>query len=158
MEMKSIESYRGAHDLERFGVLPLTGEACGLAMRVLCDLTQEGCELWKAFTNSTPTADAWNRTGVKSIMVPYSMLEELWLFAQIREGKALAVFKGGYARQDEKRRHWTAFAIFDQGELENLRLQEKLGMFFFARTYKTATHPHCQDSLRNTHQMTGRTV
>jgi hypothetical protein len=37
--MKSIRCW---DDLSRYGILPLTGEACGLSYRLLCDVTAAG--------------------------------------------------------------------------------------------------------------------
>lgn len=37
--MQSLKSW---HDLAQFGIEPLTGEACGLMMRILCDVTSNG--------------------------------------------------------------------------------------------------------------------
>ena len=41
--MKTISSLR---DLEDYGFKPLTGEACNLSMRMLVDLTEQGCKLF----------------------------------------------------------------------------------------------------------------
>ena len=37
--MKSIRSW---DDLSAHGIVPLTGEACGLSYRILCDVTGRG--------------------------------------------------------------------------------------------------------------------
>jgi hypothetical protein len=37
--MKSIRSW---DDLSAYGIVPLTGEACGLSYRILCDVTARG--------------------------------------------------------------------------------------------------------------------
>ena len=37
--MKTISQWR---HLEEYGIVPLTGEACGLMYRILCDLTEHG--------------------------------------------------------------------------------------------------------------------
>ena len=37
--MKSIRCW---DDLSRYGIVPLTGEACGLSYRILCDVTAAG--------------------------------------------------------------------------------------------------------------------
>ncbi len=37
--MKSIRSW---DDLSAHGIVPLTGEACGLSYRILCDVTARG--------------------------------------------------------------------------------------------------------------------
>ena len=45
--MQSIHAW---DDLSRYGIIPLTGEACGLMYRILCDVTRRGQKtLEKAF-------------------------------------------------------------------------------------------------------------
>lgn len=40
--MKTIHSW---DDLSKYGIVPLTGEACGLMYRILCDVTARGKRL-----------------------------------------------------------------------------------------------------------------
>jgi hypothetical protein len=149
----SIKSYRGTDDLEEFGINPLTGEACGLSMRILCDLTQKGVNLWQEFTRSTPTAEPWNRHGVKSVMIPTCMFEDLWIFAQVRENKAIAVLKGGYPFG---KKNWqpTAMAIFSYTELSNIESCIVQKLFKATRWYKKSTAPGT--GLDNQHAFSGR--
>lgn len=37
-----MKTVRRWDDLAEFGIVPLTGEACGLMYRILCDLTDRG--------------------------------------------------------------------------------------------------------------------
>ena len=64
-------------DLEQFGIIPLTGEACPLGMRCLCDLTEQGvrlvCEYFSF--NRAGLAENWNSEGVASIMLGY---DDFW--------------------------------------------------------------------------------
>lgn len=162
--------YRDVRDLEQFGVIALTGEACGLAMRLLCDLTEEGVKLIREFMRVEPTADAWNSKGVKSVMLPTSIFRDLWIFAHVRAGTA-NVFIGGYVGE-----HWTethyesidvthkhpdkswvadAYAVNDPDYMEKLREHEGV-CFYISRMFKRSEHPGT--GLDNTHAMTGRTV
>ena len=40
-----MKSIAGIYDLQDYGFTPLTGEACSLGMRILVDMTEQGCEL-----------------------------------------------------------------------------------------------------------------
>ena len=121
-------------------------------MRILCDVTQDGIELWQEFTRSTPTAEPWNCEGIKSIMIPTCMLEDLWIFAQVR-AKALAVLKGGYPLG---RKDWepTAMAVYEQQELNNLNEHITRGYFKVTHWYKKSSHPGT--GLDNRHAISGR--
>ena len=58
--MKTISSW---NDLQPFGIIPLTGEACGLMYRILFDVTETGRNgVAKCFGIPKITlAEAWNR-------------------------------------------------------------------------------------------------
>lgn len=73
--------------LEKNGIILLTGEACSLMMRVLCDLTPEGVDIMNKFLGGNVTfvqGSNWNSSQgqVASIMIPYSCLEDLKKFVQ----------------------------------------------------------------------------
>jgi len=58
--LKRISALR---DLEKYGFSLLTGEACGLGLRILCDVSDAGRRLFiKAFglSHETKLADPWN--------------------------------------------------------------------------------------------------
>ena len=98
-----MESYRSADDLRDLGIFLLTGEACGIGMRVLCDLNDEGIRIWESFTRSNVVIGSnWNSKGKASVMIPRSMFRELWIFGQLMRGMRY-VFDGGYAF----RKDWT---------------------------------------------------
>lgn len=173
----TIETYQSAQDLEKVGVKILTGEACGLAMRVLCDLTPEGVELWQEFTRTTPTADAWNSSGVKSIMITSSIFRDLWIFGMVRKARSqdlpYRVFLGGYCfgnewtetyyeSLNETHRHpkesWKpdAFAIFGQEDIDKIQNQIDSGYFYISREFVASKAPGT--GIDNTHLMSGRTT
>ena len=52
VSMKSIHCW---DDLARYGVVPLTGEACGLSYRLLCDVTAHGKEDARKSPGRCPT-------------------------------------------------------------------------------------------------------
>ena len=99
--MKSINCF---NDLLPFGIDPLTGEACGLSYRILCDVTENGRKiLAKAFGIPTFTlSEAWNRgtttdPHIGSIMLAFEMLTPLAVFALLESGctEAWIVRDGG---------------------------------------------------------------
>ena len=87
--MKTVSQWR---HLEKYGIVPLTGEACGLMYRILCDLTEDGqrivekclgCglslpEAWNSGTDKTPHVGA--------IMLAPEMLIPLGAFALLESG------------------------------------------------------------------------
>ena len=88
--MKTIRCW---NDLEKHGIVPLTGEACGLQWRLLCDVTEHGRRiLQKCFGLSEMIlADAWNRGAqddphVGSILLVPVMLAPLGVFALLESG------------------------------------------------------------------------
>lgn len=58
--MKAIRCW---NDLERYGIVPLTGEACGLMYRILCDVTARGKRLVEKALSVAEVrlAESWNR-------------------------------------------------------------------------------------------------
>lgn len=81
--------FQSTSDLTRFGVNPLTGEACSYSMRVLCDLSQSGVELVSTFLGLQHTSDVfatnWNSTvngspAIASIMLTRGTLKDLIQF------------------------------------------------------------------------------
>ena len=88
--MKSIHCF---NDLVAYGIDPLTGEACGLSYRILCDVTENGRKiLAKTFGIPILTLpEPWNRgmpghPHVGSVMLPLELLVPLGLFALLESG------------------------------------------------------------------------
>lgn len=81
--------FQSTSDLTRFGVNPLTGEACSYSMRVLCDLSKEGVDFVSTFLGLRVTSDVfaanWNSTvngnpAVASVMLTRGTLKDLIQF------------------------------------------------------------------------------
>lgn len=88
--MKIITCY---NDLLPFGIDPLTGEACGLSYRILCDVTERGRKiLGKALgIPALALPEPWNRGGatdphIGSVMLAFEMLTPLSVFALLESG------------------------------------------------------------------------
>ena len=80
-------------DLSPHGIVPLTGEACGLSYRVLCDVTDYGkLILEKAFgVAEMRLRESWNcgtedNPHVGSIMLSYEFLSFIGVFALLEAG------------------------------------------------------------------------
>jgi len=148
-----MERIQNFQDLEQYGILPLTGEACGLSMRLLCDLTPAGVQIMNEFLGvQIATGTNWNsRDGqVASIMIPRGLLHELAAFVLIRGGHDIALivnyrcagyrssFVGGMSTED-----WDAMR--DSAD------KRWPGSY---RVYYRSTAPGT--GLRNQHMMSGR--
>jgi hypothetical protein len=87
--MKTVSSWR---DLEQFGIVALTGEACGLNYRVLFDLTAQGKRIIeKCFACELTLAEPWNggskeNPHIGSIMLTHEMLMPAGVFALLESG------------------------------------------------------------------------
>ena len=88
--MKTIARWA---DLEPFGIDPLTGEACGLSYRILCDVTAKGRDvLQKCFgIRELPLPANWNGGSaldphVGSILLAPEMLAAVAVFALLEHG------------------------------------------------------------------------
>jgi hypothetical protein len=82
------------NDLQPFGIIPLTGEACGLMYRILFDVTEEGRKIVAkcfGFPRDAKLGGAWNRgtaedPHVGSIMLTQEALVPLAVFALLENG------------------------------------------------------------------------
>jgi hypothetical protein len=88
--VKTVSSFA---DLAAYGIDPLTGEACGLGYRILCDVTESGRRvLAKALgIPNLALPEAWNRgtaavPHVGAIMLTLEMLVPLAVFALLDNG------------------------------------------------------------------------
>lgn len=88
--MKTISSL---NQLQPYGIELLTGEACALGMRILCDLTRRGRKIVAEAYGLNPTsfADSWNSGSkedphVASIMLDHEAYLFLGVFALMDAG------------------------------------------------------------------------
>ena len=88
--MKTISCW---NDLRPYGIDVLTGEACGLSYRFLCDVTERGRKILERWL-SVPElnlSDAWNRGDVAdphvgSILLTPEVLTGISVFALLEAG------------------------------------------------------------------------
>jgi len=87
--MKHVQNWR---DLESYGIELLTGEACGLMYRLLCDVTRQGQKvIEKCFGISVTLSEPWNGgraddPHIGSILLPPTMFVPLGVFALLESG------------------------------------------------------------------------
>lgn len=97
-ERKTLDSWR---DLEDYGIIYLTREACGTGQRVLCDLTPEGLDFIQGFFSiemKPGTNVNYSQGQIASIMLPVSLYIELLIYALLRENYEIVVHVVGSGR------------------------------------------------------------
>ena len=148
--MKRLDSFR---DLEQYGILPLTGEACGLSMRLLCDLTPEGVEAMSEFLGARiATGNNWNSSDgqIASIMMPRGIFHELAAYLLIREGYDVAL------SVNYRCNSFSSYFVggLDDAEWAEMRDRADKTWPSSYRVYYRSTAPG--NGLRNQHMMSGR--
>lgn len=144
---------RNMQDLRHVGIETLTGEACGLMMRVLCDVNKEGAAVWREALGLLPDsvlADNWNsrvngEPSVASIMLPRYPLETLL-------GVVGLIRKGGYSVyicKDE--------SVLGVSDALSQDLQAELCKDYNAGICKKRSDDP-GTGFRNRHMFTGRTL
>jgi len=147
--MRHINSWR---DLEKYGIIGLTGEADGLSFRLLCDVTEEGAGLVERFLGGTVTVTRgsnWNsRSSAKgehigSVLLPYTLLKPLGAFILSVTGKgSVAITEEGATAADNER------------DESLIRESDEKGYVKVERWLVRSTAPGTGD--RNQHAMSGR--
>lgn len=143
-------------DLAKFGVNPLTGEACKYAQRLLCDLSEQGVDLLRDFFGlpysediRTQFPENWNSKvgddpAIASVMLARGLFGELARFALQRAGFLYIVWG-----MDD------AWCGYNQEDLPADMTVDKLRKIFkvvYINPVPSGT------SSRNTHEMSGRTL
>ena len=142
--MKNISRWG---DLERYGIDCLTGEACGLGYRLLCDVTAKGKRtLERVFDCQLTLSRPWNSGGcsdphIGCIMMAPEMLTVVGAFALLEYGcTEVWLVKGKLMGVD---------ASDDKDEVERWR-EANYGDIQQVFSYRGTA------SDRNTHTMSGR--
>jgi hypothetical protein len=82
--MKTIASWES---LRAYGINALTGEACSLMYRILCDITEDGKRvIEKSLSCELKPPENWNAGAVGSIMLAPEMLVPISVFALLEAG------------------------------------------------------------------------
>ncbi len=93
--MKTISNW---DDLREYGINVLTGEACTLGVRALCDVTEQGAAIMREFYGLPYDSQLnvnWNSGAVGSVFIPWSMFPDLAAFILIRVGNKTAMHVKG---------------------------------------------------------------
>lgn len=163
--MKVINNW---HDLEPYGIKALTGEACALSMRLLCDVNRSGLNLMERALGGvsiTPNPD-WNgHDAIGSLLIPYDMFESIAVIAlTTRNGfnTVAALNRGciGFNRQEVlaeiKALEWCPLKKECEDWIEAFLI--KSGRPDVKRWYTLDVNPDPKITIddRNVHQMSGR--
>jgi len=145
--------------LEKYGINPLTGEACAFSMRTLCDLNIDGITLLQDFLGLLPLdynalnehryfPRNWNssvngKPAIASCMLSRFMLKDLYRFILYKEGWEVVVENGG---------DWTGMSRETWDEVKDA-WPSTANVHFI---YKCPEQPSV--GSRNVHAMTGRAM
>ncbi|MDP2607246.1 MAG: hypothetical protein Q8S00_32315 [Deltaproteobacteria bacterium] len=168
-----LRSIRCWDDLKPFGINCLTGEACGYAMRLLCDVTERGAEIVERYLGGTvqiKRGSNWNGGSsddphVGSVLLARDSLISLGAFCLLRtrtdSGSAIILLKeayGGYLVE------YSAESLESYRELYQGRNGGNgfeggdSSDRFEARIARYYARPSVMDPERHTHAMSGRTI
>ena len=89
--MKTISNWQ---DLREYGINVLTGEACTLGVRALCDVIEQGAKLIREFyglPHNAPLSPNWNSGAIGSVFIPWSVFPDLAAFILISVGNKTAM-------------------------------------------------------------------
>ena len=105
--------------LKNFGIDCLTGEACGLSMRLLCDLTDQGKRIVeKALDVKIQPPEAWNSGDpphIGCIMFPLELFPTLAVFCLLEVGCKEVFREGDILFWDRAGRHRGVSSLAPQG-------------------------------------------
>ena len=150
-----MKSYEYRRSLREAGIIILTGEACGVSMRVLCDVTENGkallCEFWGV--GEVRFADNWNSSqeATGSVMLTRQNLTELLCFHVLRKQDVVML--------NEDSGDITGFSQMEFQEWRerfvNMESEDIFSTVFpRVRIWMRSGTAAC--GLRNRHEMTGR--
>jgi len=78
---KYVSAWERDKYLRQHGVELLTGEACGLGMRILCDLSESAAlHIGAMLGGAVPSAPNWNSGAAKSMLIPRSLLPDIVVY------------------------------------------------------------------------------
>jgi len=144
----------GWSELRPFGFIKLTGESCGIGIRVLVDLTKEALGIMEEFLSTKlATGNNWNFSDgqVASLMLPWEMWRDIAVYCCLKYG-AYAALSVSY-RDDNFSSSFVQGAtkeIYDE-KIEGWRKMWPAGMRLYFRSTDSGT------GLRNQHFFSGRT-
>jgi hypothetical protein len=148
-----MKELRNWGDLEEFGISHLTGEACSLGQRSLCDVTKRGQQVLQNLLGcELKLSDNWNSGSphdphIGSIMLPREWFQAVALWCLLSKGAVYAevwIMKNGSVRG----------MIFD-----DLALEQETGYWRQHEDQILRKYTNRSNSLqREIHAFTGRLV
>jgi hypothetical protein len=151
------EDYNYIHHLKKWGIVYLTGEACGLAMRGLYDITPRGEKLLDDFLGGAQLTSQYmnGRDGAKhSMMISSRMAKDLFIYGLLFFKEAdyvIEVTTTIGSKQYPSIRWYKGPGDQLYEDLEKMRDSEHL---FMGRSYQRSESPG--DGMRHVHHFSGR--
>jgi hypothetical protein len=146
---------------KHLGINPLTGEACALSMRILCDLNEDGASLIRDYLSlpeDCPLSPAWNGTvgdkpAIASVTIERGMFPALVHFALFRAGCQYVYGRDDSADSsgfsDSDLTEYPALAGYIDGS-------SRAGFDMGFRLYRNPRHAGPSVGTRTVHAFTGR--
>ncbi len=140
-------------DLEKYGINPLTGEACAYSLRILCDVNQSGKELLERYFGNTITINPgsnWNsevnkEPAIGSVMLPHEFLKPLATFILFHIEHCFAIIDQAGS------------GLYGVSEADLAQYLEYMpNGLNFRRNYQYQSDPSVVQGDRNIHQMSGK--
>ena len=137
------------NDLREFGIDCLTGEACSLSHRILCDVTASGKKLLeKVFDVQLTLPENWNAGSsddphIGSIMLSHRMVQDIGIFALLEVCQTVWLMSDG-----------TVMGFANPREVTEAVEWLKYADIKVAREFRGRRTEH----YRNPHMMSGRVV
>ena len=159
--MKSYEIDRD--ELKNIGINRLTGEACAMGMRILCELTYSAMVRYLDYTGIQADISAipksnWNDAKRWSVFLTRQAMHDLLVMALLEENEAVIEVKSGaynylYTGDLQEMRAY----FLKNGSLYNCLKPDGTmtggNMYNIGRTYTFGSNPH--RGFSNIHAMTG---
>lgn len=153
--MKSIQSW---DDLRSYGIDLLTGEACGYAMRYLCDVTAAGAALLGRFFGghvAIKEGSNWNRGSVEdphvgSIMLTQGVFSDLAAFVLLETTRDTAIVSRDGGAVELSAEYFERYRKLDAERPEGSTFEPLIRRVWRRPTERTVE--------RNEHAMSGRVI
>lgn len=151
MRGETVHEY--IHFLAEHGIDWLTGEACGLGMRGLCDLNDQGQEILKEALGIEAPFPGMNNPRGKVVKLFREMIEPLVAFCLFYDG-AQAVIMTNY--RDNAIHSQFVYGIFDATSEEIRETVSKFNETHHGSIRVLSRQGDARNGLSNRHQFSGR--
>mgnify|MGYP003407426869 CR=1 FL=1 len=169
MTTKHIDTDNGTwaianwRDMQPFGFNCLTGEACGLSLRMLVDITAPARDILKEWmgVSSLEVPDNWNSGSIGSVMMDHNIPVSLAVFCLRARGfESAFILNSGVVMgaSGEYRKEYEA--LVNEENVKSMEYYDKHGTFNGAphKNFDCRRIIALKTPSRNVHQMTQRTM